>query len=82
MLPVLQARFPIQRARMRLRLQVPACHVEQLLAFLDSAASDVESMDGVDAAAGTGAATLVVQASGRHPGHMRWWRADELCTRK
>ncbi|KAF8060050.1 Sbds [Scenedesmus sp. PABB004] len=51
-LPTLQARFPIQRARMRLRLQVPAAHQEALLGMLDASAAAVESIDaaGHDAA--------------------------------
>jgi ribosome maturation protein SDO1 len=60
-LPLLQARFPIQRARMRLKLQVPAQHQQALLHNLDAAGSVVE---GIEQA---GAHTVVVtQVSTTH----------------
>jgi ribosome maturation protein SDO1 len=44
-LPLLQARFPIQRARMRLKLQVPQQHQQALLDSLDAAGSVVEGIE-------------------------------------
>eukprot|EP00879_Flechtneria_rotunda_P017508 GHRR01018357.1.p1 GENE.GHRR01018357.1~~GHRR01018357.1.p1 ORF type:complete len:342 (+),score=143.17 GHRR01018357.1:1083-2108(+) len=44
-LPLLQQRFPIQRARMRLKLQVPAANQQDLLDMLDQAGSTVETID-------------------------------------
>jgi ribosome maturation protein SDO1 len=44
-LPLLQARFPIQRARMRLKLQVPGQHQQALLDSLDAAGSVVEGIE-------------------------------------
>jgi ribosome maturation protein SDO1 len=44
-LPLLQARFPIQRARMRLKLQVPCQHQQALLDSLDAAGSVVEGIE-------------------------------------
>lgn len=45
MLPVLQERFPIQRARMRLKLQVPVQYQQELLDSLDASAASVEEVD-------------------------------------
>jgi ribosome maturation protein SDO1 len=58
-LPLLQARFPIQRARMRLKLQVPAQHQQALLDSLDASGSVVEGIEQ------TGAATVVVTQVGK-----------------
>ncbi|KAF6252326.1 SBDS protein C-terminal domain-containing protein [Scenedesmus sp. NREL 46B-D3] len=44
-LPLLQARFPIQRARMRLKLQLPAQHQQALLDSLDAAGGVVEGIE-------------------------------------
>jgi ribosome maturation protein SDO1 len=59
-LPLLQARFPIQRARMRLKLQVPLHHQQQLLALLDAAGSAVEDIDATTGGGGGGASCSVV----------------------
>uniref|UniRef100_A0A383WNC8 SBDS family rRNA metabolism protein n=1 Tax=Tetradesmus obliquus TaxID=3088 RepID=A0A383WNC8_TETOB len=50
-LPLLQARFPIQRARMRLKLQVPQQHQQALLDALDAAGSVVEGIEQAGSAA-------------------------------
>lgn len=58
-LPLLQARFPIQRARMRLKLQVPEQHQQALLDALDAAGSVVEGIEQAGSAA-----VVVTQVTG------------------
>jgi ribosome maturation protein SDO1 len=44
-LPLLQQQFPIERAKMRLKLQVPVAAQQQLLDMLDAKGSLVETVD-------------------------------------
>jgi hypothetical protein len=67
-LPMLQAKFPIQRARMRLKLSVPTEAQEALLEELDGKGGVVES---TDMAAGGNTFIAIAQVS-VHEWHAPW----------
>ena len=58
-LPLLKAQFPIERARMRLKLSAPLVCKEQLLEMADSYNAVVESV--VDQQSGGGSTSVIVQ---------------------
>ena len=62
-LPLLKAQFPIERARMRLKLSAPLACKEQLLEMADSYNAVVESV--VDQQSGGGSTSVVVQVGGK-----------------
>ena len=69
-LPLLQAKFPIERARMRLKLTAPSDRKEQLLEMVDSYDAVVESVD----QAGANTSVVAQVGGGVERGRRGGWR--------